>query len=389
MRWIFLCLLAIFVLLGSCEDDAVLEERRTEDTDSTTTDSTATDTTGNDPADPPPTSPPPALSEYFPPINSDTWETIHPDSLHWNQQSLNNLLSFLATQNTYGFIVLYKGRIVTENYWNGWDRNTKYPIQSAGKSITAVLMGIAQQEGLLKISDPTSKYLGVGWSAAGVEKENRIRLQHHLSMTTGLDENETCMAPECFKYKADAGTRWAYHNAAYNLLNNVIEKASGMSIDDFTKVKLADKIGLKNWSWQDYVIDLSARDMARFGLLIDNKGSWNGQGILTDANYFDAMTSSSNSMNPSYGYLWWLNGKASYMVPFENDVKPGSLTSNAPGEMFAAMGKGDKKVYIIPGKNLVVVRHGEDAGTATFGPSSFDSELWKRLTPVIQSMPNK
>jgi hypothetical protein len=55
--------------------------------------------------------------------------------------------------------------------------------------------------------------------------------------------------------------------------------------------------------------------MARFGLLMLNKGNWNGNVILSDTNYYNQMVNSSQTLNPSYGYLWWLNGKASYMLP--------------------------------------------------------------------------
>jgi CubicO group peptidase (beta-lactamase class C family) len=184
-------------------------------------------------------------------------------------------------------------------------------------------------------------------------------------------------------------TKSALLPIAYNLLHQILESASGKSVDQLTKEKIADRIGMTNWSWTDYNLELTTRDMARFGILIDNKGTWNGSQILTDAKYFSEMTSSSSSLNKAYGYLWWLNGKDSYMVPMENDVKPGSLVSTAPAEMFAAMGKGDKKIYVIPSKHLVIVRHGDDTGNSTFGPSSFDTELWSRMSAIIGGMKEK
>ena len=87
---------------------------------------------------------------YFPPIGSDTWETVTPQSLGWDITKLNEAIDYAGTKNTYGLIILYKGRIVTENYWNGWNKNTVYYIASAGKSVTAFLAGIAQQISPLK-----------------------------------------------------------------------------------------------------------------------------------------------------------------------------------------------------------------------------------------------
>ena len=70
---------------------------------------------------------------YFPPTGSDTWETVTPQTLGWDITKLNEAIDFAGTKNTYGLIILYKGRIVTEKYWNGWNMNTVYYIASAGK----------------------------------------------------------------------------------------------------------------------------------------------------------------------------------------------------------------------------------------------------------------
>ena len=96
------------------------------------------------------------------------------------------------------------------------------------------------------------------------------------------------------------------------------------------------------------------------------------------------MTTTSQNMNLSYGYLWWLNGKASCMVPQSQLVIPTSLAPNAPADMIMALGKGDKKIYVIPSLDAVVVRLGDDAGASTLGPSSFDNELWAKLKPAMK-----
>ena len=333
------------------------------------------------------TTPPVPTTMYFPPIGSDTWETISPQALGWDVTKLNEAVAYAGTKNTYGLIILYKGRIVTENYWNNWDKNTVYFIASAGKSITAFLAGIAQQEGKLDINNKTSTYLGNGWTSAPLAKENLITVKHQLTMTTGLEYNETdenCMTPACLTYKADAGSFWYYYNAPYRLLQNVITNATGINYNTYTKTKLADKIGMKNFTWYNYILWLNSRDMARFGLLTLNKGMWNGNQIMTDQTYFNAMTNTSQNLNNSYGYLWWLNGKASFMVPSFTAVIPGMLNPAAPADMISALGKGDKKIYVIPSKDLVVIRHGEDSGDAVLGPSSFDNNFWAKLMLAIK-----
>jgi CubicO group peptidase (beta-lactamase class C family) len=388
LRLFFICLF----FLAACHEDPV--EKPANDPpgnangDTVSNDTASTDTTQNDslPSDSLGEVQEPVLTYYYPPSDQNTWEKISPDSLGWNTDSLQQLLDFVKEKNTYGFIILYKGRIVTEQYWNEWNAETKFMIASAGKSVTSFLMGIAQQEKIIDINNKTSTYLGQGWTSAPLAKENLITVKHQLSMTTGLDEQDDfCIEPECLKYKADAGTRWAYHTAPYNLLNRIIEKASGVSIDEYTKTKLADRIGLQHWGWDNHILSLSARDMARFGSLLLNKGKWNNESLIADTTYFNSMISSSSEFNKSYGYLWWLNGKDSYMVPNEDGVITGFLTPTAPADMYAAMGKGDKKIYVVPSLDLVVVRHGNDTGEGTFGPSSFDSDLWERLMKVINN----
>jgi CubicO group peptidase (beta-lactamase class C family) len=331
--------------------------------------------------------PPPPESYYYPAIASDVWETKTPASLGWDEAKLQAAIDYAASVNTYGLLILHNGKIVTEKYWNGWDYNTIYPIASAGKSVTSFLIGIAQQDGLVNINDKTSQYLGAGWTSLPPAKENLITLKHQLSMTTGLDDNvtdENCLTPACLTYKADAGTRWAYHNAPYRLLQNVVANASNITFTAYTKNKLADKIGLKNYTWLNHILYLNTRDMARFGSLALQKGVWNNTALLTDQNYFSAMTNTSNTYNQSYGYLWWLNGKSSFMVPTIASVFSGALVPSAPADMVSCLGKGDKKIYVVPSLNLVVVRQGNDTGTNTLGPSSFDEFFWSRLKQAIK-----
>jgi CubicO group peptidase (beta-lactamase class C family) len=215
-------------------------------------------------------------------------------------------------------------------------------------------------------------------------------------MTNGLDDNlpatpsvpdpDNCKDPECLKYKADAGTRWAYHNAPYTLLHNVIEKASGLSIQQFTKTRVLDRTGMRGL-WLNGIQYGRARDMARYGLLILAKGVWNGDTLLRDRQYFYDMTHPSQSINKSYGYLWWLNGQSSLMLPGLQIVFPGKLCPNAPDDMFAALGKNDQKIHVVPSKSWVVVRQGNDSGNVGPGggqvPTAFDNQLWAYLNALV------
>ena len=325
---------------------------------------------------------------YFPPNNSATWETSSPSELGWNTDAEQALYDLLETKSTKAFLILKDGKIVVEWYFGDHTQNTSWYWASAGKTLTAFTVGLAQEEGLLHIEDKTSDYLGAGWTVEPLEKENLVTIWNQLTMTSGLDDTEfDCITPDCLTYMADAGTRWAYHNGPYTLLESVVANASGIEWSDYFNTRLRDKIGMDGFwfstNGSNNVFFSTARSMARFGLLNLNNGSWNGEEILKDSEYRNAMKNTSQNLNKSYGYLWWLNGKDSYRAPGLQIEFQGTLIPNAPSDLYAGLGKNDQKLYIVPGQKLVVVRMGEDAGENTLGLSSFDNRLWKKLIAYI------
>lgn len=334
--------------------------------------------------------PPSNNALYFPPVNNNTWQNISVDSLGWNTSALGDLYTYLESKDTKAFIILKNGKIAAEKYFGSFAADSNWYWASAGKTLTAFLTGIAQEDGLIDIDKPTSTYIGEGWTSGPVEKENLITVKNQLTMTTGLDDgvtNPDCTLPSCLQYKADAGTRWAYHNAAYTLLDAVIESASGMSYNNYFRQKIRDRIGM-NGLWikvpnSNNVYYSTARSMARFGLLMLNKGKWDATAILSDTSYFNSQINTSQNLNLSYGYLTWLNGRGNYMVPGSQLVLPGYLIPEAPMDMYAALGKNDQKIYVVPSQQLVIIRMGESAGGFSPALSGFDNELWKRLKTVI------
>lgn len=325
-------------------------------------------------------------SMYFPPLSGKNWETVSPSSLGWNTDALAQLKTYLANRNTKAFIILVNGKIVVEEYFNGHNSNDSWEWNSAGKTLLSYTTGIAQQEGLLNINNKVSDYLGKGWTSEALSKENRITLKHLLSMTSGLNDNRQLVRKFNLTYIADAGTRWSYHNV-FQKMFDVVAAASGKDFETYFNEKLKGKIGMDGY-WKKGIIftiyHSTARSMARFGLLALNKGKWNTEQILNE-DYFYESTRSSQGINPAYGYLTWLNGKSQYMLPNSQTVYQGSLIPNAPADMFAALGAKDQKLYVIPSKNMVIVRMGGTAypGKASFAKSGFDNELWGKINAVI------
>ena len=327
---------------------------------------------------------------YFPPTDgSATWETKSISNLGWNETAVQPLLDYLQLKHTKSFIVLVNGRIVMENYFNGHTATSNWYWASAGKTLTSTLSGIAAQEGIININNKVSDYLGTGWTSAPIAKENLITCKNLLSMNSGLnDALGDAISPENLQYKADAGTRWAYHNV-YVKMQDVVAQASGQTWNAYFNTKLRDKIGMNGvWITSGTSGDLSvywstARSMARFGLLQLNKGKWQNTQVLNE-NYFNQATTTSQNINAAYGYLWWLNGKSSYHLPQSQVQFNGSLIPNAPTDMFMALGKNDQKIYIIHSKKMVVIRMGDSADGTNFALSDFDAILWEKINAVIQ-----
>jgi CubicO group peptidase (beta-lactamase class C family) len=220
-----------------------------------------------------------------------------------------------------------------------------------------------------------------------VAQEDSITIKHLLTMTSGLDDvfppcsNEDD-APSCLSYLADPETRWAYHTGAYRKLQDILPIATGVTLNAYTNTTIKSKIGMNTGLWLQDVFYSKTRDAARFGLLCLSKGIWANDTVLNDSAYFNAMTNTSQNHNLAYGYLTWLNGKSNFMLPGTQLTFNGFITPSAPADMYAALGKNDQKIYVVPSQNLVVVRFGNAAYSSSLSITVFDEELWQKINDL-------
>ncbi|WP_179346051.1 serine hydrolase domain-containing protein [Winogradskyella ursingii] len=322
---------------------------------------------------------------YFPPLNTDQWDTKSISELGWNENELQPLLNYLEEKNSKSFIILHEGKIVVESYFNGHSSTLPWYWASSGKTLTTAITGIAQVEGLIDINHPVSDYIGSGWTSAPTNKESLITSKNLLTMTSGLDDSlGDNVSSENLQYEADAGNRWAYHNV-YRKLQDVVATASNKTFTEYFNIKLKNKIGMTG-AWLETenfnVYWSNTRSMARFGLLTYAGGKWKNELILPENFLNDAINTSQN-LNEAYGYMWWLNGKATYRLPQTQLEFSGSLIPNAPTDMYCALGRDDQKIYIVPSKKLVLIRMGNAADDENFALSDFDDELWLRINALI------
>jgi len=305
--------------------------------------------------------------------------------LKWNKGRLDEVLAFVERTSGSSFVMLHPGRIMAERYWKGADLHSSGDIASAQKSMVSVMAGVAVGAGKLSLDAPVSRYLGAGWTKTDAEQEGRITVRHLLSMSSGLTDS--------LAFSREPGTLWYYNTPAYHMIKLVLERAVGKAITDYSREILWGPLGMGDSSWEprpnmlmpDGVTPMtglvtSARDMARFGLMVQAGGAWVATDIVKDKTYLAQSLGTSQPMNPSYGYLWWLNGKAFHRLPAGTGPIPTSLIPSGPPDMVAAMGAGDKRMYVVPSLDLVVARHGAPANNSGAAAlSAFDADLWTRI----------
>ncbi|MFK8163777.1 MAG: serine hydrolase [Lewinella sp.] len=328
-----------------------------------------------------------AQNYYFPPVSSSDWETMTLEEAGLCLTDEQALYDYLEDTNTDAFLLLKNGKIVIEKYFGNFTSVSPHVWNSAGKTLMAFTVGVAADLDSLDVNDRTIDYLGTGWTNCP-ETEDSIQIIHQLTMTSGLsDETDDpfCTAPECLICLADPGTRWAYTNGPYTLLGEVIEAATNQDLNDFITERIKRPTGMTGqyrYFGDNRIFISNARSMARFGLLMLNDGVWDGTPILQDVNYVQSMTVPSQNLNKSYGYLWWLNGQATYRLPgFQQDF-PGPIMPNAPAETYAAIGKNGQLINVVPSQGLVLIRMGATPGDGSLVSSNYNNNIWEKINDI-------
>ena|GEM_PF-1738625 len=173
---------------------------------------------------------------YFPPNESSAWESQTVIESGWDPVKLAELLAWLPEQDTRAFLILKDGKIVVEEYWGDkltglgdMDQDSFWYWASAGKTLTASLVGIAQENGLLNISDRTQDYLGEGWTSLSSAQEREIKLIHQLTMMTGLNDQNADLDntnPSSLTYLVDIPTKVPHRSAQKFAINSGAKVAS-------------------------------------------------------------------------------------------------------------------------------------------------------------------
>jgi len=314
---------------------------------------------------------------------NDGWETASLSDVGMDEntfaQFMNDLLN-MHNQKIHGIVVVRNDKLVVEEYFKGYqfyhgpltifDRETLHNLASVTKSITSSLVGLAIDHGFIqdvnqKVFDFFPEYADL----RDVEKD-KITLEHLLTMTSGLEWDETThpytdTRNDCVQmfYQNDPiryildrpvvvtpGTQYNYNGGCPILLGEIIRRTTGLRADDFAEQYLLSPLGISDFWWKELPnnvcytsgdMKLRPRDMAKFGHMYLNNGSWNGEQIIS-TEWVEASTQAFIRQNPLWesGYLWWQH-------TFEVNDK------QIP--VFAASGWGGQKITVVPSLNMVVV----------------------------------
>ncbi|WP_243739353.1 serine hydrolase domain-containing protein [Flavicella sediminum] len=272
-------------------------------------------------------------------------------------------------KNTRALLVVYKDQIIAEKYAEGFDENSKFLGWSMAKSLLAAVFGTLEKEKNFDIHQPVIATLkNTGWEN---DERAQITTHHLLKMVSGLDweedytkisdvtkmlflDRDMTKSQALKKASHKAGTNFIYSSGTTNLLSGVLRAQfkTYQEYLDFPYTSLIDKIGMNSMLFEtdmegNYVGSsyawATARDWAKFGLLFLHEGNWNGEQIFNKTWAQYTATPTKESAN-EYGAQFWTNTDG--------------FLPDAPRDMYYADGYHGQRVFIIPSKELVIVRTG-------------------------------
>ena len=318
------------------------------------------------------------VRNYWP---TDGWLNSTPEEQGMDSELLNEMMDQIQLQaiRIDSISIVRNGYMVFDEYPRTfYDADREHIIHSCTKSFTSALVGIALSEGYIDSVDSKLVDLLPNRTIANLdERKQAITLEHLLTMTSGLewdewtepydsplnDHYQMWFASDSVQYildkpmAYDPGEAWVYSSGGTNLLGAIVSEATGISLFDYAVDKLFTPLGISPsdvfWPsdnhgryWASGGVEMLPRDMAKFGYLYLNNGTWDGEQIIPTA-WVEQSADTLVDFNDysGYSYQWW-----TYPTDIVN--------------VYAAVGYRGQYIFVIPELDMVVVF------TSSVSPSS-------------------
>ncbi len=342
------------------------------------------------------------------PAPGAAWQKVAPAAVGLDAAKLAQIAAQAGRGHSNCLVVVRHGKLAGEWYFNGTGPDTTQDVYSATKSFASTLVGIAQDDGDLRIGDRASRWIArwQGTPSQGVTVRDLLSMDSGRKWDVVTDYLRLLAAPDRTAFaiglgqEAAPGTEWAYNNSAVQTLDRVLAVATGQDVAAFARTRLFAPLGMTHTTMTTDKagnaqlfegIHSSCRDLARFGVLMLDKGLWHGRRIVSSAWVAQATGRSSTRLNAAYGYLWWLNrsgvmarvtAATTVHAIAQGKIRVGRMVEGAPGSMYWALGLGDQLIQIDSGSQTVVVRLGSAAPLlipSSFGPAEASTVVTRAL----------
>jgi len=334
-----------------------------------------------------------AVDDAAPPADR-AFYVVRPDVEPFAPARLAAAAAYSAQRGGSAVLVLQSGTTVFEDYHNGADAGTAVHIASGTKAFFACVLAAAIADGLItgydeKVSDTITE-----WRDTVLHPlKNQITIRHLAELSSGLShdldqiQGVNPAAPDLYHYVVHQlrvvrvpGNAFSYGPSHYYVFGVLLERklhAAGIEQNplEYLNSRILDHIGVQHASWlhdsagNPHIPNgayLNARNWARFGRFILQQGWWNGTQIIDETQM--AALRQTTGPNPGHGAFLWLNAESGYSLFPSSAAPPGSpggfIYHGGHREMVAAMGAGPSRMYVIPGRDAVIVRQTTgDTGT--------------------------
>ncbi len=312
-------------------------------------------------------------------------------------RALNQKIAENRFRDITSIVVIKNGKLLLEEYFNKYNRDSLNDTRSVGKSFASALMGIAIKDGYLKNEDQKiSEFYDLKTFKNFSSQKNNVTIKSLLTMSSGFEGNdqdeespgnEENMYPteNWIKFILDLpmtenkiGETWNYFTAGVVLSGDILDQSVPKGLKNYADKKLFQPLGITNYNWQFTPqqkpslaggLRMNTLDFAKFGQLYKNNGIWNGKTILTKdwikrsfTNYF------SNTPDlEGYGYLFW---RKVYTI------------GNKSFETYQSSGNGGNKIIMFTELPIVMVITAR-AYNKPYSHSQVDKMVQEYLLPAV------